>query len=423
MHITVWGNELIAWVAAASLAQQGNDVKVVPHPESDTEALAISQKASNEPGLQELLDEQVENGRLCLSSKEEGGSNSIHLLAFKPDLFAIAQQTIERCAQKTPTNLLMINLSNFGVGSTDQLQQRLNLAANQCMVYMPDMLAEGKALAMFNHPETLVLGSVNDWAVRMVNVLLKPFCHSSTHWIQMSPREAEFAKFAITGMLALRLGYINEIANLSDQLDVDVNVIREVMASDQRIGSHYLNPGCGFGGLQFSQYIEGLSGLMAEKHHSNKLLSTILAENEKQKELPFRKLWQHYDCDLAGRSIAIWGVSFKPDTASIDNAPSLKVIDALLSQNCLVKVHDPAALDNLKSFYPAEEQLISYTCPYEAVTESDAILLLTEWDEYSSPDYGRLKKLMASPVIVDGRNIYDPQFIEAQGFTYYGVGQ
>ena len=421
MQITIWGNELLAWTSAAALAESGNDVTIVAHTQQEeTEA---EFKVSNEPELEQLIQKELKSGRLTISTEQEGISHATnHILALNPDQYATAETLVNRLKDKYASNLLIINQSNFGVGSSDQLQNHLNLDDNQVITYIPDMLSEGSALKDYKSPETIIAGCSSEWAMVNIRALLRPFCQTLKQWLTMTPTEAEFTKFANTGMLALRLGYINELANLADQLNVDIEVIRQGMISDPRIGPHYLNPGCGFGGLHFQQYIEGLSALMSEARNS-KLLDTVLIENEKQKEHPFRKLWRYYACDLQGKTISLWGLSFKPGTASIDNAPSLKVISSLLAQGCKVQVHDPEAMDNIKEHFSKEEGISFFNNRYDALQSSDALLLLTEWPEYWSPEYKDMLKRMHHPLIIDGRNIFEKELLESLGFTYYGVGR
>jgi len=223
-------------------------------------------------------------------------------------------------------------------------------------------------------------------------------------------------------MLALRLGYINELANLADQLNVDISVVQEGMGSDPRVGHHYLAPGCGFGGQNFAAYVSTFSGILQQQRETS-LLKTVLDENELQKELLFRKLWQYYQGDIRGKTVAIWGASFKPGTASIDHAPSIKVIDALISQGVRVRLHDPEAVANLQLHY-RDEELITYAEELlEAAEGADALLLVTEWAEYWSPDYVGLLAKMRTPLIIDGRNIFDRDMLTQYGFEYIGVGR
>lgn len=423
MKITIWGNELLAWTSAAALAEAGNHILLVTDEHASPNETTSEFKVSNEPGLEQLLAETIANGRLKISTKAEGVSHaSQHIFALNPDQCKTAERLVKQLSQQHPQDLLIINQSNFGVGSSDKLQSQLDRSSNQTLSYIPDMLAEGSALQDFKQLHTLIIGCSQEETVLRIKAIFRPFSQTIKQWLVMSPKEAEFTKFANTGMLALRLGYINELANLADQLNVDIEVIREAMITDPRIGQHYLHPGCGFGGLHFQQYIEGLSELMSEARNS-KLLDTVLSENEKQKELPFRKLWRHYNCDLNNRTITIWGASFKPGTASIDNAPSLKIIETLLAQNCKVQVHDPEALGNIQEHFGANPQLSYCENNYEALANSDALILLTDWPEYWSPDYALMLQQMKTPLIIDGRNIFDKAMLQQLGFSYCGIGR
>ncbi|WP_415906490.1 nucleotide sugar dehydrogenase [Neptuniibacter sp. QD72_48] len=423
MKITIWGNELLAWTSAAALAESGNNILLVPNEHEFPNEQDLEFKVSNEPNLEQLISDAQHSGRLTIGSDTDGIAHaSNHILALNPDQFKTAERLVNRLSDQHSSNLLIINQSNFGVGSSDKLQSQLNEANNQVISYIPDMLAEGSALDNYKSPQTIILGCTNDWALLNIKALMRPFSQSVKQWMIMSCKEAEFTKFANTGMLALRLGYINELANLADQLEVDIEVIREAMITDPRIGPHYLHPGCGFGGLHFQQYIEALSDLMTEARNS-KLLDTVLTENEKQKEQPFRKLWRHYSCDLQGKTITLWGLSFKSGTASIDNSPSLKVIDTLLAQGCTLQIHDPEAMNNIREHFGNQRNLIYFENPYDALKDSDGLLLLTEWPEYWSPDYNEVLNQMNQPLIIDGRNIFDKELLKSLGFTYYGVGR
>ncbi|NVK44491.1 MAG: UDP-glucose/GDP-mannose dehydrogenase family protein [Oceanospirillaceae bacterium] len=427
MKISVWGDELAAWVVAAQLSAFGNEVQLCAgevwgRSEAGKSIYPSHKSISAEPGLMELLREGYDSGRLRAVGAEEALSAPVHWLAMAPDQLDQAVELVQRIAQAGVRPCLVVNQSNFGIGASDRLQASLDQVAGQAVVCLPDTLQEGSALDKFSQPDALLVGCEDEAARRWLMSLLRPFSGSVRQLQLMTRREAEFTKFAVTGMLALRLGYINELANLADLLGVDIEVVRQGMATDERIGSHYLAPGCGFGGQHFTQYIEGLAELLSEKRRSS-LLETVLAENLRQMELPFRKLWQHYDCDLKGRTVAIWGLAFKPGVASIDSAPALRTIEALLAQGARVRLHDPEALPEVEKRYGAHPQIDYSRDAYEAVEDADAMLLLTEWPEYWSPDFERLAQRMASPVIVDGRNVYDPGLVRELGFAYYGIGR
>ncbi|MCV6614656.1 MAG: nucleotide sugar dehydrogenase [Cellvibrionaceae bacterium] len=431
MKIAIWGTELYAWTAAASFARMGNEVYFHPQyqsqgktPPGRVNSATAPDMVKQEPGLVEQINAQQLEGRLHFCSANEAAEAGLHLLAFLPNQEQEAEALCKLLALDQTRELLIINTSNFGIGASDRLRQHLG-GERQSLAYMPDQLPAGSALNYFTRPDHLIVGCENDWANMHIRALFRPFSQSLTSWLFMSAREAEYTKFAITGMLALRLAYINDLANLADQLNVDIDIIRQAMGSDERIGQHYLRPGCGFGGEHFPQYIKGLAGTLSEARNSH-LLDTVLEQNEKQKELPFRKLWRHYDCDLAGKSISVWGLAYKPGSASISNAPSLKVIDALLSQDCIVKVHDPMAMSNIEKHFaqhPKAANLHRCESELEALQNSQGLLLLTEWPQYSSPDFVTMHQTMAEPLIIDGRNVFDKELLQELGFSYHGIGR
>lgn len=416
MKVTVWGDTLAAWVAATHLSTYGNDVI-----KAGSNHTPAQSSVRSEPDLIRSLEAASESQHLRYAEVSDPNNADIHWLAMEPSEHDVAVTTITKLAESDKP-LLVINQSNFGTGASDQLQALLDPAKGQHVIYVPNLLQEGSAMHQFAHSEVRILGCENESARLKFQALMRPFDRHINEIRLMTRREAEFTKFAITGMLALRLGYINEMATLADQIGVDIEVVRDGMSTDNRVGGDYLSPGCGFGGQQFTQYIEGLAGLLSESRGST-LLKTVLEENEKQKEAPFRKLWKHYNCNLMGRRIAIWGLSFKPGVASIRNAPSLRVIDALLAQGAQVRLHDPEALEEIRAIYGEHPQIHYCRSAYQAAEGTDALIMLTEWAEYWSPDYTELHKLMNAPVIVDGRNIYEPQMLAELGFTYYGIGR
>jgi UDPglucose 6-dehydrogenase len=421
MKIVIWGNELTAWVTAGAFAQSGNDVFIVNDTQIDDPIDLMGNSIRKEAGLKDLIVEEFDKTRLQFIQSGSAAQFSTHIFAMNPAEFDTAHATLSRIAKCKHEKLLIINQSHFGVGSTDKLQAMLT-QPDHVVAYLAENIAEGDALNQFRHPKSITLGCENAWAETVIRALWRPFNKSLEQLLVMTPREAEFAKLAITGMLALRLGYINELANVAEQLNVDIDVVRQSMGADKRIGQHYLSPGCGFGGNSFSQITKGLANLLSEKRQSH-LLDAVLAENEKQKEQPFRKLWRHYDCDIHNLNIAIWGASFKPGSSSLDNAPSLKVINAILAQQANVRIHDPDALENIDKLYGGHPQVVTCKNKYDALENADALILLTEWPEYWSPDYEAMTEQMRAPVIIDGRNVFSPELVKSLGFTYYGVGR
>ena len=417
MKITVWGDTLAAWVAAIQFATFGNDVI-----KAGSDRTPGQSSIRSEPTLMQELENVRRSGQLRYADAVNPYNADIHWLVVAPDQREAAFEIINKVVENQDSELLLVNQSNFGTGTSDHFQLLLNSEAGQFVIYYPDALQEGSAMQQFLMTNVMLLGCEDEPARLRFNALMRPFTRSLDQLRLMTRREAEFSKFAITGMLALRLGYINELATLADQVGVDIEVVRDGMSTDPRIGGHYLEPGCGFGGQTFTQYIEGLAGLLSQAKGSM-LLETVLEENERHKETPFRKLWQHYQCDLKDRKIAIWGLAFKPGVASVDNAPSLRVIDALIAQGAQLRVHDPEALEEIRDIYGDHPQIHYCRSAYQAAEGTDALLVLTAWSEYWSPDYSELHDLMKEPLIIDGRNMFEPQLMHDLGFTYYGIGR
>ena len=422
MKIAIWGNGLTAWATAGALARTGNDIYFVSHSQIKDPITLMGSSIRNEPGLRDLISDEFAHKRMRFAQTRTAVGIQTHILSMNPNEFEAAQEIVGKIASRTEGPVLIINQSHFGVGATDRLQARLNRRQKQIAVYFAENISEGEALDRIRNPKSLIIGC-NDEAARLtIEALFRPFSSQLEHQFVMSPREAEFTKLSIIGMLALRIGYINELAHLAEQLGVDIDVIRRGMGADPRIGRHHLAPGCGFGGSTFPQTLDSLAQLLSAQNDST-LMHTVLTENEKQKELPFRKLWQHYQADLHERKIAVWGASFKPGSASLDSAPSLRVIDAIVAQQAEVRIHDPEALENVHHLYHDNAYVKTINSKYDALKNVDALLLLTEWPEYWSPDFELMLKQMKSPVIVDGRNIYQREQLESLGFTYYGIGR
>lgn len=429
MHLDIYGDTLTALVTAATLSSTGHVVTLRVPAGSVADELAAGKTPFQEPGLDAMLDEQRRAGRLRQGSAEAIPEDKVEALFFavSPADLAFVESVVDRLALRRGQGWLVVNQSNFPVGASEKLQQRLRNGDpaddTRAVICMPEMLQEGAALQSFTRPAHLLIGCDSEWAEQQIREIFRPFIRLRDSVRIMHPREAEFTKLAINGMLATRLGFMNDMASLADQLGVDIEQVRRGMGADPRIGEAYLYPGCGFGGLNFSRNVMSLADTLEASNVGSELLEQVLLINERQKELLFRKLWQHYETNLRGRTVAIWGASFKPGTDRIDNGPALKLLEALWAQGVTVKIHDPKALDNLQRRFGDRADLVLCKTPYEAATDSDALMLVTEWKDYWSPDFPELRRLMATPVLLDGRNIYDPAYVKSSGFTYYGVGR
>jgi UDPglucose 6-dehydrogenase len=430
MDLDVYGDTLCALVSAAALASSGNNVCLHVTEPALAERLRTGKCPYQEQGLSELIVEQMDAQRLRFAGLNElpGDKSTVLWLALSPDALNSAHAVIDDLPLLPKRDWLVVNQSTFPVGSTEALQASLELrctgTGNACAaVSLPDLLTEGVALEGFMRADHWLLGAHEEWARRLVFWLLRPFNRRREAVMLMLPREAEFTKLAINGMLATRLSFINDIANLADNLAVDIDRVRQGMGADKRIGDAYLYPGCGFGGQSFSRDVMSLASTLQHSGIQPQLLDEVLHINERQKEVLFRKLWDRYGTHLRGRKVAMWGVAFKPTSTRIDNAPSLKLLEALWAQGVEVHVHDPRALPALAEWAGERDDLVLHDDPYAAADGADALMLVTEWKAYWSPDLARLKALMNTPVLLDGRNVWDPSFVKESGFEYYGIGR
>lgn len=430
MHLEVYGDTLCALVSAAALASTGHQVTLHVPAGPEADMLSSGQCPYREPGLTSLIEEQKLAGRLIMAplNAVPAASCAVLWLALSPDALELAERLVSGLPAGLDPDFLVVNQSTFPVGSTETLQKLMHNrpGANKshgAVVSVPDLLTEGAALSGFTRANHWLVGADQAWAKRLVAELLRPFNRRRDAIMHMRPREAEFTKLAINGMLATRLSYMNDMANLADNLDVDIERVRQGMGADARIGESYLYPGCGFGGQSFSRDVMSLASTLQHSGLQAQLLEEVLQINERQKESLFRMLWRHYDNQLSGRKIALWGAAFKPESARIDNAPSLKLIEALWAQGVEVHVHDPRALPALAAWAGERDDLVLHDDPYQAIAGVDALLLVTEWKAYWSPDFTRLKTEMATPLLLDGRNVWDPAFVKDRGFIYHGIGR
>lgn len=433
MQLVVAGSSLCAQVTAAALASTGHDVLLYLDEFKHFNAIEQGHSLWREAGLNELLLEQLNSGRLKITlSYIPTEATQRVFLAMAPNQQDEAVMLIKKLAAYPEADVLLINQSTFPVGTTEYLEallQTVSLQKNtetgirRVAVSLPDLMQEGSAIEGFTRPNHLLLGSVSDWAEAEVREILRPFNRRRDNLMVMTPREAEFTKLTITGMLATRLSFMNDMANLADSLQVDIEKVRQGVGADQRIGEHYLYPGCGFGGLSFSRDVMSLAHSLESSGVGSDLLEEVLAINERQKEWLFRKLWSYFNTDLKGRTFAIWGAAFKPGSDKIDNAPVLRLLQALWAQGAKVKLHDPQAMEALGLWAGVRDDLEFCDTPYAALKNADALLLVTEWKAYWGPDFEKIKSLLKQPVILDGRNIYDPDYVRSLGFTYFGVGR
>ena len=417
MKINVFGATLQAGVLAGLFAEHGHQVFWCPN-----ELVREDQVHYQNEDVNYLIEQQVASGFLNLGSFGELPlDNDVHVFSYAATEQNRALALLD-CIQQIAVKPkgLFINGSTFGLHGTEQLKQKLN---TENWAYLPDIIQEGNALGSFTYAKQVIVGVDHDAVKSMMQELLRPFFQFQHQYLFMPILDAEFTKLSISGMLAMRIGYMNDLALVSEKLGIDIFNVQQGLAADSRIGSAYLSAGAGFGGENFSHDIVTLSNTVSDIGVRSQLLDQVWKNNERQKEILFRKLWNHFQTNLKHKKIAIWGASFKENTSSIHNAPIHALLEALWAQGAIVHLHDPQALAEIRQYYGDRADLILFEDQYQATAQADALCLMTAWKQYLSPDFQRLKSQMKHLLLLDGRNVYDPAYVKAQGFSYQGVGR
>ena len=418
MNICVFGTTLQAGVLAGLFAEYGHRVYWCPQVGVDHQSSVHYQ----DEDLNQLIQKQIKHKSIQLVGlKQLQLQSEVFLFSFNPSEFDQAKHLAEELKRFPIIHpRLMINGSTFGLQGTEELKQIL---VADHWAYLPDTIQEGNAIQSFIDLKQVIVGVDQSATQQIIKELLRPFFQLKHKYLFMPFLDAEFTKLSISGMLATRISYMNDMAQVAEKLNIDIHNVKQGLASDSRIGASYLSAGVGFGGENFSHDILTLTGTVAGSGIKSQLLDQVWNINEQQKEILFRKLWNYYQGQLTGKVVAIWGASFKENTSSIENSPIHAMLAALWAQGAIVQLHDPQALERVANFYGERADLILCHDQYQAVENAHALCLLTAWKQYWSPDYSQLLQKMAHPLILDGRNMLDPDFVKAQGFAYQGVGR
>ncbi|MCF0266579.1 nucleotide sugar dehydrogenase [Acinetobacter guillouiae] len=418
MNICVFGTTLQAGVLAGLFAEYGHHVYWCPRVGADHQSSVHYQ----DEDLNQLIQKQIKNNSIQLVGlKQLQLQSEVFLFSFNPSEFDQAKHLAEELKRFPIIHpRLMVNGSTFGLQGTEELKQIL---VADHWAYLPDTIQEGNAIQSFIDLKQVIVGVDQSATQQFIKELLRPFFQLKHQYLFMPFLDAEFTKLSISGMLATRISYMNDMAQVAEKLNIDIHNVKQGLASDSRIGASYLSAGVGFGGENFSHDILTLTGTVAGSGIKSQLLDQVWNINEQQKEILFRKLWNYYQGQLTGKVVAIWGASFKENTSSIENSPIHAMLAALWAQGAIVQLHDPQALERVANFYGERADLILCHDQYQAVENAHALCLLTAWKQYWSPDYSQLLQKMAHPLILDGRNMLDPDFVKAQGFAYQGVGR
>ncbi len=432
MNIAVIGTGYVGLVSGTCYAESGNEVICVDIDPKRIAALNEGTIPIYEPGLAELVRRNTKEGRLqfTLSSAEAIAQSIVSFIAVgtpmskngAADLSGVFKAAEEIAKSVTGYHVIVVK-STVPVGTNDRIREIVGRHAKHqvdvCSV--PEFLKEGSAVEDFMRPDRVIIGSLSDRATAILREIHAPFVRTDNPILVMDPKSAELSKYAANAMLALRISFINQIANLCDAVGADINAVRRGLGSDHRIGSQFLFPGVGYGGSCFPKDVQALIHTAAEQGLNFSVLKAADEVNAEQKRLLPDRVKQHFGADLSGRRFAIWGLAFKPRTDDMREAPSLVVIEELLAAGAKVQVHDPEALDNARAILG--NRVSYHKTNYEALKKADALLICTEWNEFRHPNFQRIKAELANPVIFDGRNLYDPDLMKALDFKYYSIGR
>lgn len=436
MKIAIVGTGYVGLVSGTCFSEMGVDVTCVDVDKNKVQNLQKGIIPIYEPGLEELVRRNMAAGRLYFTTDLREVLDDVEVVfsavGTPPDEDGSADlkyvlevaRTVGRYINKY---LVVVTKSTVPVGTAikvknviqEELDRRgvnieFNVASN------PEFLKEGAAIEDFMRPDRVVVGVDSDRAKEIMTRLYRPFMLTNDRMIFTDIPSAEMIKYAANSMLATRISFMNDIANLCELVGANVNMVRKGIGSDSRIGTKFLYPGCGYGGSCFPKDVKALIKTAERNGYEMRVLKSVEEVNERQKTVLFDKFLKHFNKEVKGRTVAIWGLSFKPETDDMREAPSLILIDLLLKEGVTVKVYDPIAMDECKR--RIGDKVIYCKDMYDATVDADALMLVTEWKEFRMPSWGVLNKSMVNHVVIDGRNIYDREEIERQGFTYYKIG-
>ncbi|MDJ0906250.1 MAG: UDP-glucose/GDP-mannose dehydrogenase family protein [Woeseiaceae bacterium] len=439
MRMTIFGSGYVGLVTGACMAETGNHVVCVDIDEGKIERLNAGDIPIYEPGLDAYIERNVEAGRLEFTTDIEKavGHGLFQFIAVgtPPDEDGSADlQHVLAVAESIGAHMndyrIIIDKSTVPVGTADKVRERVAAALAERkldiefdVVSNPEFLKEGAAINDFMKPDRIIVGTDNPRTAELLRALYEPFNRNHDRMITMDVRSAELTKYAANAMLATKISFMNEIANLAERVGADIEKVRVGIGSDPRIGYHFIYPGAGYGGSCFPKDVRALARSAAASGYDAQLLDAVEDVNNRQKHRLFEKISHHFDGDLDGKTIALWGLSFKPNTDDMREAPSRVLMEALWSAGATVRAYDPEAMNEARRLYPDASKLVLCDSAEETLGGADALAIVTEWQEFRSPDFDKIKSELATPVIFDGRNLYDPAVLDSMGLTYYAIGR
>ena len=443
MHIAVVGTGYVGLVTGACFAEMGSHVTCVDIDEKKVTALKAGEIPIYEPGLESIVKNAVAQNLLHFTTRleeamsqasilfiavgtppgEDGGADLTHVLA-------VAKKVGQYLSHYT----VIVDKSTVPVGTAEKVSAAISaeLAARGVqipfdVVSNPEFLKEGAAIDDFMRPDRIVVGTESEKAKEMMTELYAPFCRTRDKLQFMGVRDAEMTKYAANAMLATKISFMNEVANLCERMGVDIENVRKGIGSDSRIGYSFIYPGCGYGGSCFPKDVKAIVHMAQKADFEPLLLNAVEQRNQKQKQRLYEKVVNHFGQDLSKHTFAVWGLAFKPGTDDMREAPSIVLIESLIAAGATVVAYDPVAKETaLKSFAKSvlDSGRLSFAeHQYQAIPNASALILVTEWKMFRQPDFEFLKHELATPIIFDGRNQYDPYRLRENGFTYYGIGR
>ena len=439
MKVTIYGSGYVGLVTGACLAQVGNSVICVDIDPVKIDKLKHGQIPIHEPGLDDLIKENLKSRRLNFTLDAAEGANhglfQFIAVGTPPDEDGSADlshvlSVARSIAQNIVDYRIIVNKSTVPVGTADKVRQvvhevlaQRNLDPEFDLVSNPEFLKEGAAIEDFMKPDRIIVGADNPRTTELMRALYAPFNRSHDRVMAMDIRSAELTKYAANAMLATKISFMNELANMAERLGADIEQVRLGIGSDPRVGYHFIYPGCGYGGSCFPKDVKALERTAREVSYEADLLSAVETVNNRQKERLFEKIEAYFNDELSGKVIALWGLAFKPNTDDMREASSRVLMEKLWSRGAIVQAFDPVAMDECRRIYGDRTDLQLLPSAEATLKGADALAIVTEWNQFRSPDFDLIKRHLSQATIFDGRNLYDPTRMKHLGIQYYAMGR
>jgi len=439
MKVSIFGSGYVGLVTGACLAETGNLVVCVDVDHEKISMLKRGQVPIYEPGLQEVVSRNLESGRLSFTTDaREGVEHGLfQFIAVGTPAggngsadYSSVMSVAESIGRYSNEYKVVVNKSTVPVGTSALVRSRIDelLAERGIDVELdvasnPEFLKEGAAVTDFMRPDRIIVGTSNPRTGELFRTLYDPFTRNHDRIIMMDVESAELTKYAANAMLATKISFINEMANLAEKVGADIEQVRLGIGADPRIGYHFIYPGCGFGGSCFPKDVSALIDSAHNVGNELELLQAVQRVNQRQKQVLFAKIERYFDGQLKGRKIALWGLAFKPNTDDLREAPSVDLLEALWEAGAKVVAYDPVAQAQAADAYGHRQDFSLVSRALDALDDADALVVVTEWTEFRSPHFDSMKDRLKRPVVFDGRNVYEPSRMEKEGFEYYGIGR